>query len=120
MLIGFALQLRGCPYYFAAVLDIELVVLLIGTVYAAVDSNETDTVLRKGDLGVHSHFQIITRNPSHALGYDNTDFALVYKILDITEPFFLCELGKECLLIDDGIAVIFSDCVMSIFSINGG
>ena len=89
MLTGFAFQLQGCPYLFAAVFNIELVydiqkgsklvVALVGTVHTAVDCNEADIVLRKCDLCVHSYFQIIAPNTAHVFGYDDTDFSLIYK-----------------------------------------
>ncbi len=121
MLTGFAFQLQGCPYLFAAVLNIELVydiqkgsklvVALVGTVHTAVDCNEADIVLRKCDLCVHSYFQIVTPDPTHVFGYDDTDFSLIYKshhslpirslevctrvsvihkILDVPKALFLC------------------------------
>ena len=75
--------------------------------------NETDIVLWKCDLSVHSHFQIVTPDPAHIFGYDDAYFALVHKshhalpirslevragvsviheILDVPKSLFLCVL----------------------------
>lgn len=104
----------------------KLVVALLGAVHAAVDGNKTDIVLRKCDLVVHSHFQIVTPDPTHVFGYDDANFTLVHKshhalpiwslevctgvsviheILDVPKAFSLCKLRQKCSLIDDGIAV---------------
>ena len=89
MLAGFSFQLQGCPHLFAAILDIELIddiqerseliVLLIGAVHTAVDSNKPDIVLRECDLGIHSDFQIITTDAAHVLRNDRTDLSLFHQ-----------------------------------------
>lgn len=55
----------------------KLVVALVGTIHTTVDCNEADIVLRKCNLGVHSYFQIVTPDPTHVFGYDDTDLAFV-------------------------------------------
>jgi hypothetical protein len=104
----------------------KLVVALVGTIHTTVDCNEADIVLRKCNLGVHSYFQIVTPDPTHVFGYDDTNLAFVHKshhalpirslkvragvpvihkILDVPKAFFLSKLRQKCPLINDGIAV---------------
>ena len=75
---------------------------------------------------VHTYFQIVTPDPTHVFGYDDTNLAFVHKshhalpirslkvragvsviheILNVPQAFFFCVLRQKCSLINDGIAV---------------
>ena len=49
----------------------EIILGLIGAVHAVVDGNETNAVLREGDLRVEAHTEIVTTHATEVFYKDN-------------------------------------------------
>ena len=136
ILTGFAFLLHGCLDLLTAVLDIELiddiqerskiVVLLIGTIHAAVYSDEADIVIPEKNICVKTDFQIVSADTAHVLSDDDpnlivldqlnhsfpigsvevgTGVTIVHEKLDVAETLFLCVFFENRLLIDNAVAL---------------
>ena len=49
----------------------EIILGLIGAVHAVVDGNETNAVLREGDLRIEAHTEIVTTHATEVFYKDN-------------------------------------------------
>ena len=50
----------------------EIILGLVGAVYAVVDGNEANSVLREGDLRIEAHTEVITTHATEVFDQDNT------------------------------------------------
>lgn len=101
-------------------------VLLVLTVNPVINGNKADALLREENFRIKSNLQIVTAQPGHILDNDGSNLpsfnlgqhfletgtlevrsreSIIYEKSDITETMIGSILGKQFLLMNDGVTI---------------